>query len=128
MDKWIQLQSSDGVNNLFPVSKMDLLWENETPTSSFAAQDIAVDLSKYTRIYITMKLVNTSSDTNYMDYIVLKDQRRLLWSNATFIYIRHITCSDTKVNVEAGYKVTTYNGSLTQDNTVMIPYKVYGLA
>ena len=59
-DKWIQLMSEDGENNLYPTSHMDLLWENASPTSDFAAQTVALDLSGYTKVVV---IVNYHKDS-----------------------------------------------------------------
>ena len=46
---------SDQIKTLSSKLTMDLLWTNPSPTSTFAAQTVAIDLSEYTAVAIYLK-------------------------------------------------------------------------
>ena len=64
-DKWIQLQSADGIDNLFPIGKVDLLWTNSSPSSGFTNQTVELDLSSYRFVYGLVAVVNSASTLLY---------------------------------------------------------------
>ena len=43
-------------NGIIPTDGMVLLWTNGSPTSSFSAQTVSLDLSKYTHVCISKPL------------------------------------------------------------------------
>lgn len=49
--------------------KMDLLWENASPTSAFSPQTISLDLSKYQRCYLIIK---GWKDINYYNSVIIE--------------------------------------------------------
>ena len=62
-----QFKDANG-NNIYPIAyaqggmKMDLLWTNPSPSSSFAAQTVALDLSEYNLILVQfLRATNTTS-------------------------------------------------------------------
>lgn len=52
------------LDNLGAASKWDLLWENASPKSDFAAQDVTIDGSKYNMFLFIFR---THSDDNYVE-------------------------------------------------------------
>lgn len=115
-NKWIQLMSADGTDNLFPVGKIDLLWTNSAPTSSFSAQTIPLDLSGYDLILITSENSVSFAENN------VGSKRQITYSS-TSGQIRHrdFTVATTGITFDAGY------GGSSTDNSNCRPYKIYGI-
>ena len=107
-----------------------LLWTNPNPTSSFSAQTISLDLSKYDAVEIVFD--------RYMNDGVRSTQR-LLTKNEKFTLgtttdenLRYRTCSfnDSGVVFDSPKKFTTYGiwGSHTSaDDYTDVPLKIYGI-
>ena len=111
-----------------------LLWTNSSVSSSFASQDVALDLSGYR--YVIIRVKESTSSSNYMTYLIrVKNVAAKLgfadkqYSGYPASYDRSATASSTKVafgNCNAHY----YNGSSSQSpmvNSYCIPYKIWGL-
>ena len=122
-DKWIQLMSEDGTDNLFPTSKMDLLWTNASPTSNFAAQTVALDLSKYSKVIINYRWA-TSATEQYLGRINIVGRTTI-----------DDCCNPNNTSVQG---VRTYTSSITgiyfygaytssSSNNIMIPLEIYGI-
>ena len=126
-DKWIQLMSEDGADNLFPTSKMDLLWTNASPTSSFAEQTVQLDLSNYSTIvimyapYDSLQYYSSMICFKGTIYLVTTD----MGSGGAASVARKATISNTGIAFETAR--LGYNGTATNNNTYIIPYKIYGI-
>ena len=100
------------------------LWTNSTPTGSFNAQSVSVDLSDYGGVLIQFA---TSDGTNLYvsSMIVLKNSVRhaLVQSipNSGTLRTRFATAEDTGVTFSTGY-----SGASTSTNSA-VPYAIYGL-
>lgn len=127
-DKWIQLQSSNGEDNLFPVGKMDLLWTNSSPSSAFGAQTIALDLSAYSMIYtmycIAVDVADSAKRYNTcMQNVDGKPYQHASYysGNSSNMTRRTITATTTGIIFENGIYGTS---SSTNCN---VPQKIYGI-
>ena len=117
-DKWIQLMSENGVDNLYPTSNMDLLWENASPTTSFSAQTISLDLSEYKYIYLVGNdsVVGTRPST-----LIITGNRGQLVVAAASSGRRNVITRTSEISFEIGL-----TGDQTNNNRC-IPYQVYGI-
>lgn len=127
-DKWIQLQSSNGEDNLFPTTKMDLLWTNSSPNSSFASQTLALDLSGYKIIYILFRRIQNEvayfMDAGIVDILNASTDEKFINSNVTggsIVLMRWWRPMTTGI----WFADATRNG--TTSNTDFIPYQIYGI-
>lgn len=101
-----------------------LLWTNPNPTSSFGAQTVALDLSKYIFVYIL--LVPEGSDTGYVGQLCKIGETQILISSlvnnsSAFCRVRKVTITTTGLKFQTGYAGTSGSGDLCK------PYKIYGL-
>lgn len=112
----------------YPVSARtfgDLLWENATPNAAFSPQTISTGLTAYKHL---MVIFTGYSGENKISVVTAKG----VWTDATgtknnrYIIKRAFTSSDTGVQFGKGFLNSTY-GSAAEDNTVMIPYRIYGV-
>lgn len=120
-DKWIQLMSEDGTDNLFPTSKMDLLWTNASPSSNFAAQTVSLDLNTYK--YVRIRYEVTSAWQVLFDFFVdnVKYVAHFVTENNSNSRVRDIVVSSTGITFGNGIA----NGST--NNAEMKPIKIYGI-
>ena len=110
-----------------------LLWTNDSPSSNFAAQKVAINLTGYTEVRIVMLRNKDASDNIFgvfditiewmanHQYIVsgIVDMNSLLGR-------RIISAIDsTGVTFSEASKYTSYNSGLTADNGRLIPLYIY---
>lgn len=125
-DKWIQLQSADGTDNLFPTTNMDLLWTNSAPTSAFSAQTVAISLTGYKTAMIVSK-VTKGGEFYITSYIAVGSTNTIVFP-MDYIYYRDATVATAGVTFGGGKRTNTYGASTpTSDNNDIIPYKIYGI-
>lgn len=125
-----QLVDADG-NNIYPIGyaqggvKMDLLWTNPSPTSSFASQTVSIDLSNYAGVLIVCKQhKSVESYFNFLSLIVAESIRFLCGSGK--LAFRNATVSSAGVVFTDGSYVNTY-GTDAVNNDYVIPYQIYGI-
>lgn len=124
--------SEDGVDNLYPTSKMDLLWENASPTSDFASQTLSLDLSEYSLFLLVSKTykTNANNEANVTSMFIKGIQSFAISgagqsiSSGTYLLEtrRGATFNDAGVAFENAMQPTT-----TNNNAYMIPYQIYGI-
>lgn len=110
---------------------MDLLWENASPTSAFAAQTVSVDLSKYDMIAvltdhltIAKKGVSASITTYHALYTYQS------YGYQVRLGQRKFTASETGITFDAGWAMKgsnswTYESAV--NNSAAIPVAIYGI-
>lgn len=99
--------------------RMSKLWENQNPTSAFAAQDIPLDGKSHDLIIVMTK--GTASDSNailFNSFTLLGNKLRV-FSNAGWTRDFYYADIDT-------LSVTGASGG-GADNTNLVPYVVYGI-
>lgn len=104
---------------------MTLLWTNPSPTASFAAQTVALDLSGYDAILFSYHNFATSNSAYSLENaFCIKGDTTYAGINARDNNRdggRLITVSDSGVDIGA----MIYNGGT--NNGYGIPYKIYGI-
>lgn len=75
MDKYIQLQSADGLNDLFTTVKPELKYTNSSPTSGWGAGAEVVLGCTRTPKYLLVEVVQNPSSTNkyYETFIIIPE-------------------------------------------------------
>lgn len=107
-------------------TKLVPLWTNPSPTSSFAAQDVSVDLSPYEWFAIEYRYLSTSTLIVPLAMFEVDENRHILsvannTSNRTGGRIFTYSISNKEISFEGCY----YNGSAL--NAYVIPLAVYGV-
>lgn len=124
-----QIKDSDG-NNIYPIGyaqggmKMDLLWTNPSPTSSFASQTVSIDFSDYDNILLVSYVFADGSTLYYQTDILNKVQTHyiLTASNRSSVITRRINnFDDSSITFDQGYVGTSAN------NATFIPTQIYGI-
>lgn len=112
------------------VDLLTKLWENPSPTSAFAAQNIALSSSDYDLLLLVCRLSDTYNGTT--SYISPKGTGGK-WDLASFAsngaqnWIRYTEyVNDTTINIRDAYTVIP-SGTGTVNNSRLIPYKIYGI-
>ena len=105
---------------------IDLLWENASLNSSFAAQTITLDLSKYTLLLISYRDLGGGYVGNI--FIPVNDSECGYYTatRGGFLY-RNANASQNSLQFHDGAIAVSINGSWSQNNEVMIPGFVYGV-
>lgn len=106
--------------------EMELLWENASPTSEFAAQTITVDLSQYTHYEVLCLVTNaTYKDSIISSGIIPVNKGALIsygWGDVNTVAHRRITESTLNSITFGG---ASYNK--TAGNSYVIPQAIYGI-
>ncbi len=107
----------------------ELLWENASPTSSFAAQMVALALSGYTRIKI--EYTPSTSSTHSGVWMVELPVGTDTTLNGCYYYFveRSVTISAEGVNFGDGrrYEGTYGSSTLTNYTSACCPLKIWGM-
>ena len=118
---------------LFSMAHKEVLWENASPTSSFAAQTIDLNLSEYDAIEIeagkmtTSLVVNSFKISKSDNYDVLNLQFLYCANSKIYGYYRpvEVRISENKLIFNAGY--ITSDSQDAQNNISCIPLRVFGM-
>ena len=145
-NKIIQLKDSQG-NNLYPVmtcnidelasgtgiEKRKLLWTNASPTSVFAAQTLSLALSGYDAVEIVSRFTTSNigqtvekCEVGSRVFVEKFYNATSTSAHATIMHRQIDVSSDGVTFAGAKSKVTDGNTSTT-DNSLLIPYKIYGI-
>ena len=118
---------------LFSMAHKEILWENASPTSSFAAQTIDLNLGEYDAIEIeagkmtTSLVVNSFKISKSDNYDVLNLQFLYGANSKIYGYYRpvEVRISENKLIFNAGY--ITSDSQDAQNNISCIPLRVFGM-
>lgn len=110
-----------------PSEYRKLLWTNPNPTSSFAAQTVSLDLSDYDEVEVDIATYGTYASTTTESFKFKVGVGGLPSGAANTIAWRYITPTTTGVEFGTGYETRTYGANGTQDNTKMVPQRIYGI-
>ena len=116
---------------LFSMAHKEILWENASPTSSFAAQTIDLNLSEYDAIEIeagkmtTSLVVNSFKISKSDNYDVLNLQFLYGANSKIYGYYRpvEVRISENKLIFNAGYITSD-----SQDAQIIYPAYHYGFS
>lgn len=126
-----QLKDSNG-NNIYPIGyaqggmKMNLLWTNPSPTASFAAQTINLDLSSYDFVMVCFRTfqLSTDADLGTLNAFGFKEEKNIAQiggSASGNVGRRFFTPSDTGIE----FSDCRYNNAT--NNNYTLPTKIYGI-
>lgn len=104
------------------------VWENAATGSAFRDQTITVESGD---AYIVVCRTHTNDGNNTISCIAFENTRTIIngrgFSNAPLgIVTRALQCSSGNLIFSKGYSQNTY-GSDTENNSVMIPIKIYSM-
>ena len=103
----------------------DLLWTNASPNSTFAMQTIELDLTGYTAVYFYYKMLASADDSSYGSKLYLINDKDFTLAEGYYDknnIIFRTAWIDAKGIVFGNAKK---NGG--SNNSVIIPYKIYGV-
>lgn len=107
---------------------MELLWENASPTSSFAAQTIALDYSQFDRIKIEADLL---PDYKAVLMCEVKAENEIgcefLYGGASAVFSRRCILNANGLEVQDGYQTPYSTVTPQQNDTIYIPWRIYGI-
>lgn len=108
--------------------QMELLWENASPSSNFAAQTVSLNLKEYSHIGVEPLLV-VAYPYSLGIFIFSKSgrQARIRTHDGIFVHRGISSISDTGVSFTDGSSWASYGGSSSTANNRVIPYRIYGI-
>ena len=114
-------ESGGGISNLV------LLWTNSAPTSAFAQQTIALDLTPYDAVVIEANTSGNTATGRTMQFGLVGTSVRLM-AEIYQIHRRLATITSSGITFGNNYYLPTYaTGSESEANTYLIPTRIYGL-
>ena len=115
-----------------------LVWTNASPTSSFAQQDISIDLSGYSSVWIRVnRHKNDSPDVQGQNYNIVYDAFCELGAGNSYAFCvfdatgaaritrRSFRASSSGVSAGAGDYFSSYGGGYSTNNEYMIPLYIF---
>lgn len=113
---------------------MDLLWENASPTSEFAAQDITVDWIQDYSMYIVGFKMNTNSGYHTWNILtrgdtgIMHDQINAITDDYPILFVARTTLLSTNGYIRFGDSYSrNVSGAVNVVNTRLIPIAIYGI-
>jgi len=105
----------------------DLLWTNPSPSSSFAAQTVSVDLSDYSYFIVDCLFYTGDQDLfiPWSFFPVDEKKHYLQISNDTVNRTGGRTASYNDANKKISFAAAHYNGAT--NNGYIIPFRIYGI-
>ena len=121
------------------------VWENASPTSSFAAQTIALDLTEFDAVIIKWETSSSSTypvlqTVNPTDLIPVGGKKTCIAvlgssftkaNDAENLCLRSVSVDTSGVKFYSGTENNFYNGGTTKfgssRNTLMVPLAIYGI-
>jgi len=112
----------------------DLLWQNASPASEFAAQKISIDLSAYSRVGIDFRYNNDEDGFCYGEFGVgvngfVNPKQVTLTADIMYIVGRGGYARTTGVEFQDCYRYPSYNTMGTNElkNQLLVPWRIYGI-
>lgn len=104
---------------------MELLWENASPTSAFAEQDLALDLSAFNLCAVEVRCsdtINAKIPLAIMKTDVNNEMTTCnVWADAGSFYHRSFLRTSSGLHVGAG------KANIATGTNVLIPIRIYGI-
>ena len=107
-----------------------LLWTNPNPTSSFSAQTISLDLSKYDAVEVVAKGWHADPYVIFFGARVGEGAEIMTYGGIDYaveLNTRKFTLSSTGVAFQSGYKTALNSTTGSVSNSHCIPTKIYGI-
>ena len=118
-NEYAKLVDLDNINS--SGMSMELLWENASPTSTFASQHIYLDMTQYKRVKIVF---------DYGIFELEVGKRTLLTIPIHIFYHRYIDVFEHQNYIwfsDCGYFPTYGSWEESYDNAQLIPFAIYGI-
>ena len=130
-NKNIQLQSANGVDNLFPLCKFERIWKNATYSSGSSGLALTKDLSNYAFVYIRFTNVGGWEISNNKVFGLLLPVGNTDADFSFGIYNNYFVWRNIKVNtggitIGNGYYNSSATAGATSSNA-MVPFDIIGI-
>lgn len=112
---------------------MELLWENASPASDFAAQTIALDLSQIDVVKVVYKVMTTSDNEYTFEASVNRSATIIDFVNTSYSSTTQVSSRDLTINPNGIIFKDSLNKQITSSsaastlNSRLIPIKIYGV-
>ena len=117
----------EGLKEVHNKLSMELLWENASLDSEFAAQTVMLSLNEVTKIEIIYRnIISDEKSSSAIAYTNVLEWNFNAVDNNGKNVSRYLALNDNSVYFGNGYEYSSY-GSYSINNTVLIPYRIYGI-
>lgn len=116
--------------------EIEKVWENASPTSAFAVQDVSLDLNDYDFVRIRFN-VSTTSTSYTMGLCAVDGTNALVSSLYNTLYVlggnrigncyRYVTVNKTKITFSNGLSKDSVDTNPITRTNMMIPVEIYGV-
>jgi hypothetical protein len=104
-----------------------LLWTNPSPANNFAAQTITLDLTEYSYVLVQAYLATTVQNTSNSLFVRKGSAGQLIACTLTNKYRVISSVGDGGVAFLGGFNVTSYGSTAASDDSLLIPYRIFGI-
>lgn len=109
------------------VTEMDLLWENASPTSAFAAQTVNVNSIGYSLVKIIWSYdINHPDRCSSQDAPLGKTMEMTIWSDAA-TPTGYYRFADINQDGSITFTNASIRNNVNASNANIIPYRIYGI-
>ena len=106
--------------------KIDLIWENASPNSSFVIGTVKINnIADYDGVFVEFKDNSESYLANATSFVFSKNFSVQTVGFNVYARIRSITITSNGVSFSTAYKYP--NNVETQDDSQLVPVKIYGI-
>lgn len=115
------------------INQPELVWENASPTSAFAAQTVSIDLTDFGAVDIEYRTTNQSGSRVvkrvYMDRQGILGEVINVTGGGVYAsaVMRTAKVSETGVQFTAGFEKLVSNTDTREDNTRVVPTRIFGV-
>ena len=133
IDKPLSANQGRVLNNAIAslMSNIEKVWENPNPSNSFSSQEVAMDLSS---CKFAIVIFRESTTLQYEHNLIVRiggnyaiQSSYQYGPSAIQFVMRGASARTDKVAFTQGYMTLMGTANFTADNTILIPYMVYGI-
>lgn len=119
--------AAEALANLGGLS-MELIWQNASPTSTFAAQSISIsNLQNYSKILVIARYSTGSNNGITAMFDTATGALGAIIGAATYTGWRNFTVKSNAIQFDGATYRTTYGGGVATDNAYFVPVEIYGI-
>lgn len=103
----------------------DLLWTNSTPSSPIDTLTVPVNLTNYN--YVLIEFCQSISNTSYRYSVITAKANTAVMQSWYKMRRRLVDISNTAISFQKCYQYDTYAGSEVEEQSQIIPLRIYGI-
>lgn len=118
---------TDLYSKLVGVESKTLLWTNASPSSSFAGQTVSLDFDAYEKVEVVFYRSSVTFGALFLKLLKDTTSAPILTFYDNKMAGRWVNFTSSSITFGDGKIFTSYNQNPTNDNSQLIPFKIYGI-